>query len=175
MTRRQGDQVAIALERGADARIDSLRGLWLELHHLHARVGPQSGVFTDDETSWRYRSASYREWLADPRAFCLIARRGSDPLGYAMVRVFASEAHELDSWRVPEVVAELETLVVAERARGSGIGGHLLELVDRELERLGIDELVVGVIPGNEEAQRLYERRGFKPRWLELVRSSQRT
>lgn len=162
----------IEIHRGDAGTVDELRDLWLELHHHHAGVAPQSGEFTDDETSWRYRSASYREWLEDPRSFLLVARRGSAPVGYALVRVFENGAHELDSWRVPDVAAELETVVVTRTERGAGLGERLLDRVDAELERLGITELVVGVIPGNDGAQRLYERRGFRPRWLELVRSA---
>jgi hypothetical protein len=66
----------IAIERGGLDDVPALRELWLELHHHHARVAPQSGEFTDDETSWRMRSSLYREWLADPRSFLLIARAG---------------------------------------------------------------------------------------------------
>ena len=38
------------------------------------------------------------------------------------------------------------------------------------LKRQGIEEVAIGLIPGSEGARRLYERRGFRPRWLELVR-----
>ena len=64
---------AIVIERGGVDDVPALRALWLELHHHHAEVAPQSGEFVDDETSWRVRS-SYREWLADPRSFVLLAR-----------------------------------------------------------------------------------------------------
>lgn len=165
----------IAIDRGGVDDVDALRDLWLQLHHHHARVGPQSGAFTDDETSWRIRSASYREWLADPRSFLLLARQGGQLAGYALVRVMESGADLRDSWRVPDVVAELETLIVAEEIRGRQLGTRLLDAVDAELDRLGIDELIVGLIPGNEGALRLYERRGFKPRWLQLFRNRTRS
>ena len=168
------DPSTIAIDRGGVDDVDALRELWLELHHHHARVGPQSGAFTDDETSWRVRSASYREWLADPRSFLLLARRGDQLAGYALVRVMESGPDLRDSWRVPDVVAELETLLVTDEFRGRRLGTRLLDAVDAELERLGIDELIVGLIPGNEGAQRLYERRGFKPRWLQLFRNRSR-
>jgi hypothetical protein len=32
---------------------------------------------------------------------------------------------------------------------------------------------MVGLMPGNDGAQRLYERRGFRPRWLLLARGAQ--
>ena len=158
------------IDRGGADDIAALRGLWLELHHHHQSVAPQSGEFTDDETSWAVRSASYREWLADPRSFLLLARDGDALVGYALVRVFESGPDLNDSWRVPEVIAEVETMLVTAVARNTGLGSLLLEEVDTELDRQGITEVLVGLMPGNDGAQRLYERRGFKPRWLVLAR-----
>jgi ribosomal protein S18 acetylase RimI-like enzyme len=164
------DPGAIIIERGGPGDIPELEPLWLELHHHHAEVASQSGEFTDDETSWRVRSASYREWLADPRSFLLLARSSGRLVGYAVVRIMRAGADLTDSWRVPDVVAELETLLVSAGARGAGLGSRLLDEVDAELERRGITEVMVGLMPGNDGAQRLYERRGFRPRWLVLAR-----
>jgi ribosomal protein S18 acetylase RimI-like enzyme len=164
--------MSAAIERGDAADIDSLRDLWLQLHHHHQEIGPQSGTFTDDESSWSVRSANYREWLAEEGSFLLLARDGDELVGYAMVSVTPGPASERDAWVVPETVAELMTIVVSKGSRGEGLGTRLLDEVDAELERLGIDELFVGLIPGNDGAQRLYESRGFKGRWLTLVRSS---
>lgn len=168
MNRDGDDEIAIA--RGGIADVPALRELWLELHHHHARVAPQSGEFTDDESSWRVRSSEYREWLADPRSFLLLARAGERLVGYAMVRVMESEADLRDAWVVPDVVAEIETMLVTADARGTGLGNRLLDEIDEELERQGITEVLVGLMPGNDGAQRLYERRGFRPRWLIVAR-----
>ena len=160
----------VSIAGGGADDIAALRDLWLELHHHHQSVAPQSGEFTDDETSWAVRSASYREWLADPRSFVLLARDGDDLVGYALVRVFESGSDLKDSWRVPDVIAELETMLVTAAARNTGLGSLLLAEVDAELDRQGITEVLVGLMPGNDDAQRLYERRGFRPRWLVLAR-----
>ena len=161
---------AIVIERGGVDDIPALRDLWLELHHHHAEVAPQSGEFVDDETSWRVRSDSYREWLADPRSFVLLARTGDRLVGYALVRVMEAGPELEDSWRVPETVAEIETMLVTAEARGVGLGSRLLDEIEAELERQGITEVIVGLMPGNDGAQRLYERRGFQRRWLVLAR-----
>jgi ribosomal protein S18 acetylase RimI-like enzyme len=161
---------AIVIERGGVDDVPALRALWLELHHHHAKVAPQSGEFVDDETSWRVRSASYREWLADPRSFVLLARAGDRLVGYALVRVMEAGPDLLDSWRVPDVIAEIETMLVTAEVRTAGLGSRLLDEIDAELERQGITEVIVGVMPGNDGAQRLYERRGFQRRWLVLAR-----
>ena len=161
---------AIVIERGGVDDVPSLRALWLELHHHHAEVAPQSGEFVDDETSWLVRSASYREWLADPRSFVLLARAGDRLVGYALVRVTEAGPDLLDSWRVPDVIAEIETMLITAEVRRAGLGSRLLDEIDAELERQGITEVIVGLMPGNDGAQRLYERRGFQRRWLVLAR-----
>jgi ribosomal protein S18 acetylase RimI-like enzyme len=167
-----GEDGGISIERGSTDDIESVRPLWIELHHHHQRVGPQSGPFSDDETSWATRSAHYRDWMAEPGSFMLHARDGEGEgalVGYAMVRVM-DQTGERDAWVVPDRVAELETLVVTEGARGSGLGTRLMDRVEEELSGQGIEELFVGLIPGNDGAQRLYESRGFEGRWLILRR-----
>jgi ribosomal protein S18 acetylase RimI-like enzyme len=164
------DPESISVERAGVDDVAALRELWLELHHHHQEVAPQSGEFVDDESSWRVRSSEYREWLADPRSFLLVARSGERPVGYAVVRVMESGPELRDAWRVPETIAEIETMLVSAKFRDAGLGSRLLDEIDAELERQGITEVIVGLMPGNDGAQRLYERRGFRPRWLQLAR-----
>jgi ribosomal protein S18 acetylase RimI-like enzyme len=164
------DSREIAIERGGVNDVAALRELWLELHHHHAQVAPQSGEFVDDESSWRVRSWCYREWLADPGSFLLLARAQGRVVGYALVRVMEAGPELTDSWRVPEVIAEIETMLVSAPFRGAGLGTRLLDEIDAELERQGITEVIVGLMPGNDGAQRLYECRGYRRRWLVLAR-----
>jgi ribosomal protein S18 acetylase RimI-like enzyme len=70
----------------------------------------------------------------------------------------------------PEVIAEIETMIVSAKFRGAGLGSRLLDEIDAEPERRGITEVIVGLMPGNDGAQRLYERRGFQRRRLVLAR-----
>lgn len=164
------DPGEIAIERGGVDDVAALRELWLELHHHHQEVAPQSGEFTDDESSWRVRSSEYRQWLDDPRSFLLLARSGQRLVGYAVVRVMESGPELSDAWRVPKTIAEIETMLVSAEFRGAGLGSRLLDEIDAELGRQGISEVMVGLMPGNDGAQRLYERRGFRKRWLMLAR-----
>jgi ribosomal protein S18 acetylase RimI-like enzyme len=160
-----------SIEPGGVDDVDALEGLWLQIHHHHQLVGPQSGTFVDDDASWRVRSACYREWLLEPGSFVLLARCGDELVGYALVRVMPPGPELADTWQVPDPVAELESLLVTGPHRGVGLGDRLLDAVDEELARQGIGELLVGMVPGNDVAQALYERRGFRPRWLLLARS----
>jgi ribosomal protein S18 acetylase RimI-like enzyme len=159
-----------SIEPGSVDDVDALEHLWLQIHHHHQVVGPQSGTFVDDRTSWQVRSACYREWLLEPGSFVLLARRGDELVGYALVRVMPPGPELADTWQVPDPIAELESLLVTEAHRRAGLGDRLLDAVDEELARQGIGELLVGMVPGNDVAQALYERRGFRPRWLLLAR-----
>jgi ribosomal protein S18 acetylase RimI-like enzyme len=154
---------AIAL--AGPERIDDLRPLWLELHHHHeavSRVQP----FVDDETSWTARRAGYVEILGGG-GFVLIAEDDEGPAGYAMVRMHDGPD---DSWALADRYGEVWTLVVAERARNRGIGTRLLDAVDEELARRGVSDLMIGVMEGNDDARRLYERRGLVQGWRQLYR-----
>jgi GNAT superfamily N-acetyltransferase len=52
-----------------------------------------------------------------------------------------------------------------------GLAGYaLLDEVDAELARRGIRDLMIGVMEGNDDARRLYERRGLVPGWRQLYR-----
>jgi ribosomal protein S18 acetylase RimI-like enzyme len=146
-------------------RIDELRPLWLQLHHHHARVS-RVQPFVDDETSWTMRRLSYVETF-DGGGFALLAEDGGRLVGYAMVRIHDGPD---DSWALGDRYGEVWTLVVDEAARGAGIGSALLDAVDAALAERGIVGLVIGVMEGNDDARRLYERRGLVPGWLQLYR-----
>jgi ribosomal protein S18 acetylase RimI-like enzyme len=75
-----------------------------------------------------------------------------------------------DTWITGERIAELESISVLPEHRGAGIGSALFGALDRELEARGIEDVVIGALPGNEGAIRMYERRGYRPTWLYLSR-----
>jgi len=71
---------------------------------------------------------------------------------------------------IPLPRCEVEAIGVLPGHRGQGIGSALLDAVDREFEALGVRDVILGVLPGNTDAMRLYARRGFTPTWLYMSR-----
>jgi ribosomal protein S18 acetylase RimI-like enzyme len=158
--------MSIVIARAGADRLDDVRELWLALHRHH-RATAALPVVADDETSWQLRRATYAAWLAADEALLLVATEEGRPVGYAMVHLLDGPD---DTWPWGERAAELYSLSVAADHRNQGVGGRLLDQVDDELDRLGIDDLQVAVMVGNAAAQRLYERRGFQPGEVVLYR-----
>jgi ribosomal protein S18 acetylase RimI-like enzyme len=107
--------------------------------------------------SWERRRHSYVEWLSSAGAFLLVASRGERTLGFALVTF----AGAYSGWESGERVAELKDIVVAPAARGQGIGSALLDRLEAELASVGVSEYRLNVIAANEDAIRLYRRRGM--------------
>ena len=165
----------VTVSFGTRGDIERLEPLWLGLHRIHQEAGPELAPYVDAETSWRRRWRLYEHCLAHSESFLLLVERGALLIGYVLV-VVEPDGDVLwsDTWVVGEKVAELETMYLVPEERGRGLGGVLLDIVDAELERRGIADLVIGAVPGNSAALRLYERRGFKPSWVIVSRFAAR-
>jgi ribosomal protein S18 acetylase RimI-like enzyme len=142
------------------AGLDELRPAWLALHHHHLAVASFHALNRDDEASWAARRAMYAAGLADGDHDVLVAREGGRLLGYAVLRYAPGPD---DTFLMPAGHAELVTLTVLPSERGRGVGSALLDEVDRRLAARGGLALAVAVMEGNEDALRLYLRRGLVP------------
>lgn len=148
----------IEITRHGPEVVDELRPLWLALVRHHAEVAPEMGpVYTDDET-WKRRRADYTEWLAEPDAFALVARGGGgEAVGYALVTVNPASP----TWPDPPRFGLIESLSLLPEARGGGAGRALVDGVEAELRRIGVDEVRLNVMSSNAPAIAFYERVGF--------------
>jgi ribosomal protein S18 acetylase RimI-like enzyme len=85
-----------------------------------------------------------------------------------------SLADTADTWPTGAQTGEIESLGVLPAYRGHGIGSRLLDELIRQLAAAGVHDLVLGVLPGNTAAIRLYQRHGFRPTWSYLSRFADR-
>jgi ribosomal-protein-alanine N-acetyltransferase len=104
------------------------------LAELHARSFPEA---------WDERALA--DLLATPGCFGLLA--GSEQ-GFILIRTVADEA-------------EILTICVAEKARGSGIGGVLLRAAAAKAAEAGAQTMFLEVVADNAPAKALYNRHGF--------------
>jgi ribosomal protein S18 acetylase RimI-like enzyme len=82
----------------------------------------------------------------------------------------AGDTWVADTWQTGDRIGEIESLAVLPSHRGRGIGTQLLAGLERELRAIGVRDLIIGVLPGNEAAIRLYQRHGYRPTWSYLSR-----
>ena len=65
---------------------------------------------------------------------------------------------------------EPDHVVVDAEARGHGIGGQLMQWIEREAERLGCDVLRVAMILGRDRTRSFYRQNGYTDDGLMLVK-----
>jgi GNAT superfamily N-acetyltransferase len=111
--------------------------------------------------------ATYLAWFAEQRALLFVASAGGAHVGYALV-VWHDGSD--DTFPLAPRSAEVYTLSVAEEARGLGVGGRLLDALDRALAAAGDPPLAIAVMAANTGALRFYARRGLLPGELMLYR-----
>jgi len=143
--------------RVGSERIADLEPMWIALQHRHSELAEQFPGLTarSPQESWARRRAAYERWLSEPDAFVLVAELAGRAVGYALVRVVAG----FDSFGPAKRVGSLETLSVLPKVRGRGVGTALMDSIECELAKIGVDRLKLTVVDGNEDAMRFYTRR----------------
>lgn len=79
------------------------------------------------------------------------------------------------TWTISDPYAELYALSVLPDRRGQLVGSALMDAVESRLRRLGIRDMIIGVVATNVAAFEFYKRRGAAPfdsRLIQRVRAS---
>jgi RimJ/RimL family protein N-acetyltransferase len=99
----------------------------------------------------RWDEARHRAAVADGRHAYFVARDGSEPIGFAIVR----------DWASPERVTLVKRIAVSRPGRGYG-RALLTKVIDAVYEETDAWRLWLGVFPDNIRARRAYEAVGFQ-------------
>jgi RimJ/RimL family protein N-acetyltransferase len=99
----------------------------------------------------RWSEAQHRAALADGRHAYFVARLGSEPIGFVIVR----------DWTSPERIAHIKRIAVSRP--GEGYGRVLLaKLVEEVFRETDTHRISLGLFPDNARARRAYEAVGFR-------------
>ncbi|HAL62069.1 MAG TPA: hypothetical protein DCP08_06655 [Chloroflexi bacterium] len=101
--------------------------------------------------------------IDDPKCHIIVAQRGAQILGYLTLWLRPCLSHA-------GLCALIDDLVVAEGARGQGMGRALLEEALKRAQGAGCVEIEVSTGLDNEPAQDLYRSQGFQEHGLLLER-----
>jgi ribosomal protein S18 acetylase RimI-like enzyme len=110
----------------------------------------------------------YAWWLSREldrgAAVVLVACRGDRVVGYAY-----GALEERDWNLLLDEHGAIHDVFVADEARGAGVGRALVEALVAALSALGAPRFVLSTMVGNEAAQHLFQRCGFRPTMLEMT------
>ena len=151
--------------RGGRDDVDRLKPLWHALRDHHASLAEMPPTRSLDD-SWAHRRNQYLDWLSGDDNAVLLAERDGEPIGYAVVSLGGGAA----TWDVGERTVEIETLSVLESERGHGVGRALTDAAIGLAAEAGAGSVLVGVAHSNADAIRFYEREGFEPFYLSLIK-----
>jgi ribosomal protein S18 acetylase RimI-like enzyme len=157
--------VDFVIRRGRAEEIERLAPLWRALRDHHATLPAMPPVRTLED-SWQHRKSQYIDWLSGDRHALLVAERDGELIGYAMVSINEGAA----TWDVGDPTADIETLSVLESERGRGVGSALTEAAAEVVKEAGARAMSVGVAHTNADAIRFYERQGFEPFYVLMLR-----
>jgi ribosomal protein S18 acetylase RimI-like enzyme len=152
----------VQIVQGDSSRIDDVEPLFKGMHEHHRAGRPRAAEvrgFRSGEEAWERRREYYRGLLGSGRGHLLLAEEGGRAVGYAMV----SEVRGQATLQTGARMAELESLAVLDGRRGAGVGSALMAAVHDLIRELGIAEVMLYVMDGNEGAMRFYERYGMRP------------
>ncbi len=141
-----------------------LEPIWNALQAHHTEITPDLGAGTPKRSladAWRIRRSKYERWLQGPDTFFVVAEAEGQPVGYAFVTIGPPYA----GWQTGERLAELETLSVLPEQRSAGVGAALIEAAWKRLAELGVEDMAITTTITNVDAQRFYERQGFRRRF----------
>lgn len=145
---------------------DALIGLFDELDEIHRQARPD--FFCPFEGPARTRGQVER-WLAEPGSTVLVAERGADVVGLAVLLTRPPPAF---AGAVPRKVIEVDNLVVRADQRGWRVGRRLIDAAVEWSRRRGATHVEVAVHAFNRDAWRFYETAGFAPSLVRLARAA---
>lgn len=132
------------------------------LMRQHHASDPRRFILTDrpEEGYGRFLASQ----LDDPECLVRVAERTGDVVGY----VFASL--EPTSWRdLRGPCGFIHDVFVDERARGEGTGASLLREAIAWIHSRGMSQVVLWSKSGNDSAQHLFTKLGFRKTMLEMT------
>ena len=142
-------------------RIGELAERLVSLHHA---LSPTRFISPGTLPGDLYTSRVSAE-IARGNATVYVADRDRQTVGFVYVGV------EPESWKeLRDVAGYIHDLFVDEAHRHAGIGGALAAAAVEWLEARGIVRIMLWTAAQNVDAQRLFQRAGFRPTMMEMMR-----
>lgn len=103
--------------------------------------------------------------VAEHQGRIFVAEADGQPIGWAVFLVEQDFIYVIEDERTYGYIAEL---FVNEAARGRGVGQALIRACEGEGRARGLKRMMIGVIPANVRAAKVYADAGYSPYAMEL-------
>ena len=103
--------------------------------------------------------------VAEHEGRIFVAEADGQPIGWAVFLIEQDYVYVIEEERTYGYIAEL---FVTENVRGRGVGQALIKACEDEGRSRGLKRMMIGVIPANERAARVYAQAGYSPYAMEL-------
>ena len=154
----------VRIRPAASADLEAVGRLGALLVRVHHDLDPDRFIAARPGTENAYGSFLGSQ-LEKPNILVLVAESGGEVVGYTYAGV---EGHDYMALRGPAGV--LYDIVVDPAHRGQGVGRLLLDATLEALQAKGAPRVVLSTAEGNETAQRLFARAGFRRTMIEMTR-----
>jgi GNAT superfamily N-acetyltransferase len=111
--------------------------------------------------------ASARERVSKHHGHILTAEQGGRVVGMLFMIFESRDVYVREDLRRHAYITDL---FVRDEARGAGIGTALIARAERLAAENGVGRIAIGVLAGNDLADRLYARLGFAPYYTERAK-----
>jgi ribosomal protein S18 acetylase RimI-like enzyme len=156
----------VSIRPAAPADLKAIGRLGALLVRVHHDFDPDRFIAATPQTEHAYGSFLGTQ-LEKPNIVVLAAERDGEVVGYTYAGV---EGTDYMSLRGPAGV--LYDIVVDAAHREQGVGRMLLDATLEALQAKGAPRVVLSTAEGNESAQRLFARAGFRRTMIEMTRES---
>ena len=157
---------AVSIRPAAPADLKAIGRLGALLVRMHHDLDPDRFIAATPQTEHGYGSFLGTQ-LDKSNIIVLVAERDGEVMGYTYAGI---EGMDYMSLRGPAGV--LYDIVVDPAHRGHGVGRMLLDATLEALKAKGAPRVVLSTAEGNESAQRLFARAGFRRTMIEMTRES---
>lgn len=151
-----------AIRPASNSDVTALGRLGAALMRQHHSSDPRRFILTDrpEEGYGRFLVSQ----LANPNLLVLVAERSNEVVGYVFAGI------EPTSWRdLRGPCGFIHDVYVHESARGQGTGLKLLRAAIDWVHSKGMTQVVLWSKSGNDTAQRLFAKLGFRGTMLEMT------